>query len=177
MPLLSMPETMPVSDHNGLSNCSSLKQSSVLTKIAATVSLLRGAWTDQDMADEWGVSAGTVSNAQNQRHELSLMAWLRLGKRFGTAGLNPVLSLLRMKAVRDDAIVIDLAKVPLKVASALPLLMQVMGDNECCDGDVRKLEEAGAIDEFVALAAYLEQRRSAIDHFPRVVANTAQARK
>lgn len=148
-----------MSVNNGLRDLPSLTQSSVRTAIASTVAGLRNGHSDQDMADEWGVSAGTVNNAQNLRNDLALMSWLRLGRRFGPDGLNTVLALLRMKAVRDDAVVVDVAKVPFEIASTLPLLIHLLADGECCDSDLRKLEEAGVIDTLLTTADFLRQRR------------------
>lgn len=148
-----------VPGNNGLGDVPGLKQSSVLSAIASTVSSFRNGWSDQEMADEWDVSAGTVNNATNKKHELSLSNWLKLGKRFGPAGLNTVLALLKMKAVRDDAVVVDVAAVPFSVASVLPLLIKLLADGDCTDADVRELERAGAIDTMLQTADFLRQRR------------------
>jgi hypothetical protein len=150
-----------VSVTNGLGDLPRLTQSSVLKAVASTVSGCRNGWSDQEMADEWDVSAGTVNNATNKKHEISLTNWLKLGRRFRAAGLNPVLALLRMKAVQDDAVVLDVAKVPFEIASVLPLLIALFDDGECSDSDVRQLDKAGAIETLQRTADYLRQRRDA----------------
>lgn len=151
-----------MSVNNGLGDIPRLTQTSVLQAIASTVSGLRNGWSDQEMADEWDVSAGTVNNATNKKHELSLTNWLKLGKRFGPEGVNTVLALIRMKAVHLTTVVVDVAKVPFEIASALPLLIELLGDGVCCDDDVRKLEKAGAIDALIRVSNYLRQRRDEV---------------
>jgi hypothetical protein len=156
------PPEIAVSVDNGLGDLPQLKQSAVLQAVSSTVSACRNGWSDQEMADEWDVSAGTVNNATNKKHEVSLSNWLKLGRRFGPEGLNTALALVRMKAVHLTAVVVDVAKVPFEVASTLPLLIQLLGDGECCDDDVRKLEKAGAIEAILKTAAYLRQRRDEV---------------
>ena len=114
------------------------------------------------MAEEWGVSAGTVGNAQNKNHDLGLMNWLKLGRRFGPAGLNTVLALVGMRAVRDEACLLDVSKVPVELAECLPLLIELLSDGECCDHDVRKLEQAGVISTLARVADVLRQRRDTV---------------
>lgn len=148
--------------NNGLGDLPRLTQSSVLQAVSATVSGCRNGWSDQEMADEWDVSAGTVNNATNKKHEISLTNWLKLGRRFGPDGLNTVLALLRMKAVPLDAVTVDVGRVPFDLASALPLLIELLADDECCDSDVRILDQAGAIDAIGRIADYLRQRREQV---------------
>lgn len=140
----------------------SLNQSSLREAVAETVSGCRGSWSDQDMADEWGVSAGTVNNAQNKRHDIGLMHFLKLGKRFGADALNTTLALIGAKALNDTEVAIDVSRVPHGVASVLPLLIEVFADEVCCSRDVRKLDEAGAIDAMIEVADFLRQRRDEV---------------
>lgn len=147
---------------NGLGDIPSLTQTSLRTAACSTVSALRNGWSDQDMADEWGVSAGTVNNATNQNHDLSLMSFLRLGKRFRAAGVNTVLALIGLRATEADAVHIDVAGLPCELAGTLPLLIDLLRDGECSNGDVRQLEAAGAIESIVTIAEYLRQRRDAV---------------
>ena len=150
---------MPDSFNNGLGNARRLKQSAVRQAVASTVAATRNGWSDADMAEEWGVSAGTVNNAQNKAHDLSLMNWLKLGERFGPAGLNTVMSLIGMKAVRDTACCLDVSKVPHEVASVLPELIDLLADGDCSDADIRALEASGAITKLLRVADHLRQRR------------------
>lgn len=153
---------MPGIDHNVLGDVRRLKQSSLRQAIATTVAANRNGWSEAEMAEEWGVSAGTVGNAQNKNHDLSLMNWLKLGERFGPAGLNTVLGLIGMRAIRDDSCVLDVSNVPLELAQCLPLLIELLADGECCDADVRKLEKAGVIGTLARVADVLRQRRDTV---------------
>jgi hypothetical protein len=114
------------------------------------------------MAEEWDVSAGTVNNATNKKHEISLSNWLKLGRRFGPGALDTVLSLVGAKAVAITQVAIDVAKVPFDIASVLPLLIELFADGDCSDGDVRRLERAGAIEAITRVAEYLRQRRNEV---------------
>ena len=151
-----------MSVNNGLSNRPRLTQTAYRTAVSSTVASLRNGYTDQDMADMWGVSAGTVNNAQNHKHDLGALPLLMLADRFGPGALNTVLNLVGAKAVHDGDVVIDVGKVPHKVASTLPLLIELLTDGVCCDHDIRKLEDAGAIDLFCDLADMLRQRRDGV---------------
>lgn len=143
-----------------LSSKFTLTQSSLQTAIASTVAAHRNGHSDQDMADEWGVSAGTVNNAQNKRHDLALMNWLKLGKAYGPDALNTALALVGAKAVPDDAVTVDVKAVPADIARVLPLLIDLFRDGRCCNADVRTLEQAGAIDTLLTVAEWLRQRRN-----------------
>ncbi len=145
--------------HNGLGIPRRLKQSSLRQAVASTVAAHRNGWSEAEMAEEWGVSAGTVGNAQNKNHDLGLMNWLKLGERFGPAGLNTVLALVGMRAIRDEACLLDVSKVPVELAECLPLLIELLADGECCDTDVRKLERADVISTLCRVADLLRQRR------------------
>lgn len=151
-----------MSDHNGLRDLPSLTQTSLRKAVAATVAAHRNGWSDQDMGDEWGVSAGTVNNAQNAAHDLALMNWLKLGKRFGPGGLNTVLALLGVRAIQDTDVVLDVSKVPHDVASLLPVLIELLSDGDCKAADIRKLEEIDAIDRIQKVADFLRQRRDEV---------------
>lgn len=153
---------MPEEMHNGLSDVRRLKQSSLRTAVASSVTATRNGWSDAEMAEEWGVSPGTVNNAQNKAHDLGLMNWLKLGERFGPAGLNTVMGLVGMKAVRDDQCVVDVTGIPVEIAQCLPLLIELLADGECCDGDVHKLEKAGVISTLARVADMLRQRRDIV---------------
>jgi hypothetical protein len=148
--------------NNGLGDTRRLKQSSLRQAIATTVAANRNGWSEAEMAEEWGVSKGTVNNAQNKSHDLGLMNWLKLGERFGPAGLNTVLALVGMKAVRDDQCVIDCAVVPVEIAQCLPLLIELLADGDCSDADVRRLEQAGIIGTLARTSDLLRQRRDTV---------------
>lgn len=148
--------------HNGLGNSRRLKQSSLRQAIATTVASNRNGWSEAEMAEEWGVSAGTVGNAQNKNHDLGLMNWLKLGERFGPAGLNTALALIGMRAIRDESCMLDVSKVPVELATCLPMLIELLADGECCDVDVRKLEGAGVIGTLCRVADLLRQRRDEV---------------
>lgn len=148
--------------HNGLGVSRRLKQTTMRQAVATTVAANRNGWSEAEMAEEWGVSAGTVGNAQNKNHDLSLMNWLKLGERFGPAGLNTVLGLVGMRAIRDDSATLDISSVPVELAQCLPLLIELLADGECCDADVRKLEQAGVIGTLARVADVLRQRRDTV---------------
>jgi len=153
---------MADASNNGLGNARRLTQSSLRQAIATTVSANRNGWSENEMAEQWGVSAGTVGNAQNKNHDLGLMNWLKLGERFGPAGLNTALALVGMKAVRDDECVIDCASIPVEIAQCVPLLIELLADGDCSDADVRKLEQAGIIGTLAKTADMLRQRRDTV---------------
>lgn len=151
-----------MSVNNGLGNLPRLTQTSVRAADASSVAALRNGWSDQEMADRWGVSASTVNNVQNKKHDLSHMNWLMLGERFGPEALNAALSLVGMKATWLDHATLDVARVPLEIAKALPLLMQLLADGECSDSDMRELERAGVVETILNTANYLRQRRNEV---------------
>lgn len=145
-----------------VSNSPRVTQTGYRTAVASTVAALRNGHSDQDFGDEWGVSAGTVNNAQNKTKSLSGENLVKLGQVFGPAGLNTVLATIGLKAVRDSECCLDVSKVPHDVASALPLLIELLSDGECCDNDMRRLEEAGVVDTFLRIADGLRQRRDVV---------------
>jgi hypothetical protein len=147
---------------NGLGNHARLTQSSYQQAVSETVRSLQGDDTDQDMAEAWGVSAGTVGNARNKIGKLSAMPLLLLGKEFGPEALGTVLALINAKAVHRDAVTIDVSSIPCDVAKTLPLLIELFSDGECSTADVRTLDRAGAIDCLGRVADMLRGRRDAM---------------
>ena len=143
-----------------------LTQNSYREAVSSTlidVARAEGNLTDQDMADMLGNSAASVGNARNKKGDLSAVAMLSIGKAFGPESLNTILSLIGAKAVSADAVCCDnVGNIPLKIAEALPLLITLLSDGVCCDSDVRKLEAAGVIDEFIKAASVLERRRNEV---------------
>lgn len=153
---------MTDSRNSGLSNRVRLTQSAYRTAVASAVAGVRNGYSDQDMADAWGVSAGTVNNAQNKRADLSGLPLLKLGERFGPEALDTVLALIGAKAVRDDAVLLDPGTVPTAMASVLPLLIDLFRDGDCSPSDVRALDRAGAIDSILKIADWLRQQRDTV---------------
>lgn len=147
---------------NGFGDCRRLKQSSLRQAVATTVAANRNGWSEAEMAEEWGVSAGTVGNAQNKNHDLSLMNLLKLGERFGPAGVNTVLALIGMRAIRDDQCVIDVSAMPVEIAQCVPLMIELLADGDCSDADVHRLEKAGVIATLARTADMLRQRRDSV---------------
>lgn len=145
--------------HKGLRNRTRLTQSSYRTAISETVKAVQGSDSDRDVADEWGVSAGTVANARNKTNDLNAVSLLRLGERFGPAALDTVLSLIGARAVDRDAVAVDVSAIPCNVAGVLPMLIDLFRDGECCADDVRKLDKAGAIDCLATIADMLRDKR------------------
>lgn len=148
---------MPFS--NGLGSSARLTQSSYRAAVAETVRDVQDGGTDRDMADAWGVSGGTVDNARNRKHDLSAIPLLKLGERFGPAALDTVLALIGARAVARDEVTVNVGAIPRDMAAMLPLLMDCFGDSECCAADVRKLDDAGAIDCLIKVADMLRSAR------------------
>jgi hypothetical protein len=142
-----------------LNNPVRLSQNSVRQAVAETIADLQAAKTDQEMADEWGVGKGTVLNARNRNHTICLEAFLRLGKEFGSEGVDTALSLAGLKAAPIDKMVLDVSSVPCDVAKCLPLLISLLADGDCSDADVRQLDDADVIDTLAKTAEGLKQRR------------------
>lgn len=139
-----------------------LTQNSYREAISRTISAAQASedLTDQDTADLLGTSAATIGNARNKKGDLGAVAMLGIAKAFGPEALNTVLSLVGAKAVPLSAVCCDnVGHIPLKIAGALPLLISLLSDGVCCDDDVRKLEQAGVIDEVIKAASVLERRR------------------
>lgn len=151
---------------NVLGNVPRLTQSSYRQAVSETVSGLatsNGALSDQDMAELIGTSKSTVGNARNREGDLSARGLLGIGKAFGPEALNTIMALINAKVVPVEAVccsAADLDRIPIEVAEALPLLIALLSDGECCDGDVRKLHAAGVIDLFNRVASLLDRRRT-----------------
>ncbi|MBR2268294.1 hypothetical protein [Sphingobium sp.] len=150
---------------NVLGKLPRLTENSLRTAIATTFTGIRAAEALQpkEMAEVMGVSVQTVRNAEDGAHGLNSFNMLSLGKAFGPEALNTILALIGAKAVPADALCCDnVGNIPLKIAESLPLLITLLSDGVCCDDDVRKLEGAGVIDEFIRAASVLERRRNEV---------------
>lgn len=146
----------------GLGNSVRLTQTSYRDAVRETVVALQNGGTDQDMADAWGVSSGTVENARNRKHDLTAIPMLKLGEQFGPSALDTILALIGARAVGRDEVTIDVSAIPCDVARTLPLLIDLFKDGACCTQDVRTLDKAGAIDCFAKLADMLRNKRDAM---------------
>jgi hypothetical protein len=140
-------------------NFTRLTQNSLRDAISETVRPLQGSKTDKDMADEWGVSAGTVTNARNQYHTIGLEQFLRLGKEYGTEGVDTVLRLVGLKAQRIEARYIDITAIPQSVAECLPLLIDKLRDGEWSDEDQAAFEHAGIVRTLLDLGEQMREKR------------------
>lgn len=150
---------------NGLAKLPRLTKSSLRLAVASTVTGIRAAesLTPKDAAELLGVSVQTIRNAEDGDHDLNSVALLSIGKAFGPEALNTILALIGAKAVPADAICCgNVSHIPVAIAQALPLLITLLGDNVCCDKDVRELEAAGAIDTIIKAASMLERRRNEV---------------
>lgn len=140
-----------------------LTQSSYREAISATMvalALNNDNLSDQDMADLLGTSAGTIGNARNRKGDLSAIPMLSLGKAFGPGALGTVLALIGAKAVHEGSVCVgDVSRIPLEIASALPLLIELLSDNHCSNDDVFALDRAGVIDILERTTAMLTIRR------------------
>lgn len=147
---------------NGLGNSVRLTQSAYRAATSETVRALQNGGSDQDMADVWGVSSGTVANVRNKNNDLSGMPLLKLGEQFGPEALDTVLALIGARAVRRDAITLDVSAIPCDVAKTVPLLIELLADGDCSVSDVRALDQAGAIDCLGRVADLLRNKRDAM---------------
>lgn len=140
-----------------------LTQNSYRQAVGETVTSLaacNGSLSDQDMADLLGTSAATVGNARNRKGDLNAVTLMSIGRAFGPHALNTVAALIGAKVVPANAMCVeDVSRIPLKIAEALPMLIALLSDGECCDGDVRDLERAGVIDVMIQTANMLSNRR------------------
>lgn len=143
----------------GLGNGLRLTQSSYRDAVAETVRDLQDGGSDRDMADAWGVSSSTVENARNRKHDLAGISLLKLGERFGPEALDTVLATIGARAVRREAVTVDVGRLPCDVATTLPLLIELFADGDCSVSDIRKLEEAGVVDCFIRVADALRNAR------------------
>jgi hypothetical protein len=142
-----------------------LTQSSYREAVSQTISGLAApeGLTDQDMAELIGNSAASVGNARNKKGDMSAVAMLSIGKAFGPEALNTILALIGAKAVPAESLCCgNVSHIPVAIAEALPLLITLFADNECCDRDVARLDAAGVIDTFIRAASMLERRRNEV---------------
>ncbi|EQB13256.1 hypothetical protein RLDS_16090 [Sphingobium lactosutens DS20] len=150
---------------SGLGKLPRLTQSSYREAVSQTISGLAApeGLTDQDMAELIGNSAASIGNARNKKGDMSAVSMLSIGKAFGPEALNTIMALIGAKAVPADAICCgNVSHIPVAIAQALPLLITLLGDNVCCDDDVRKLHTSGAIDTIINAASMLERRRNEV---------------
>lgn len=150
---------------NVLGKLPRLTQNSYREAVSKTVSACASpeTLTDQEMAEVLGVSAATVGNARNKKGDLGAIAMLSIGKSFGLDQLSTILALIGAKAVPASAVCCDsVGEIPVRIAGALPLLITLLSDGKCDDDDVRKLDAAGVIDDFIKTAGMLERRRNAV---------------
>lgn len=149
-----------------LGNPPRLTQSSYRQAVSETVTCIsaaNGAISDGEMAELIGTSKSTVGNARNREGDLSARGLLGIGKAFGAESLNTVMALIGAKVVPIESVCCDnVGHIPLKIAQALPMLITLLGDNECCDSDVRKLDRAGVIDVLNTTANLLMRRRDEV---------------
>jgi hypothetical protein len=138
-----------------------LTHNSLREAISSTVRELQGDKTDNEMADEWGTSAGTVANARNKNHTIGLEPFLRLGKEYGPHGVDTALALVGLRSQPMEARVLDISKVPHDVAKCLPLLIERLSDGEWSDDDQVAFERAGIIHTMLDLADQMRDKRDA----------------
>lgn len=140
---------------------SRLTHNSLREAVSSTVRSLQAAKSDSDMADEWGVSAGTVANARNRNHTIGLDAFLRLGKEYGAQGVDTSLGLVGLHALPLEAPILDISKVPHDVAKCLPILIERLADGDWSDEDQAAFERAGIVHCLLNLADTMRERRDA----------------
>jgi hypothetical protein len=149
-----------------LGNAPRLTQSSYRQAVSETVTNLaaaNGALSDGDFAELIGTSKSTVGNARNREGDLSARGLLGVGKAFGPEALNTILALIGAKAVPVESVCCsNVAHVPVEIAQALPMLITLLGDNDCNDSDVRQLDRAGVIDVMIKTANLLMRRRDEV---------------
>ena len=138
---------------------SRLTHNSLRVAVSETVRHLQGSKTDIEFSEEWGTSAGTVANARNKNHTLGLEAFLRLGKEYGTEGVDTVLALVDLKAQRREARYLDITTVPHEVAKCLPMLIELLADGEWSDEDQAAFERAGIVHTMLNLADTMRNKR------------------
>lgn len=151
-----------MSVNKGLRKRPRLTQSAYRAAVSETVRHLQGEDSDQDLADAWGVSAGTVCNARNKKGDLTAIPLLKLGDNFGLDALDTVAALIGGRVVPVDAVALDVSAIPHDVAACLPMLIDCFRDGECSEDDVRTLERAGVIDCLSKVAKMLCQSRDAL---------------
>lgn len=147
---------------NVLPNVPPLTQSAYRTAVGETIIALQNGHTDQDMADLWGVSAGTVKNSRNRDNDLSALPLLKLVRVFGPAAINTVLRMVGVKAVPLSSVHVDVAAIPCNVAEAVPLLIRLFTDGDASDEDIRLLDREGVIERFSEISDMMVERRDAL---------------
>lgn len=147
---------------NVMTNIPPLTQSAYRAAVGETVIALQNGHTDQDMADLWGVSAGTVKNARNREADLSALPLLKLGREFKPQALNTILALIGAKAVPLSSVHVDVASIPCNVAEALPALIRLFADGDASDDDIRQLEREGVIERFEEITDMMVERRDSL---------------
>lgn len=151
---------------NVLGNAPRLTQSSYRQAVSETVTGIaaaNAAMSDGEMAELIGTSKSTVGNARNREGDLSARALLGIGKAFGPESLNTILALIGAKVVPIDSVCCsNVSHIPVEIAQALPMLITLLGDNECCDSDVRQLDRGGVIDVMIKTANLLMRRRDEV---------------
>ncbi|UZW54033.1 hypothetical protein NUH86_10850 [Sphingobium sp. JS3065] len=149
-----------------LGNALRLTQSSYRQAVSETVSGLaaaNNALSDGDFAELIGTSKSTVGNARNREGDLSARGLLGIGKAFGPEALDTILALIGAKAVPLESICCsNVAHIPVEIAQAVPMLITLLGDNDCSDSDVRQLDRAGVIDVLIKTANLLMRRRDEV---------------
>jgi hypothetical protein len=149
---------MPREGNNVLCK-SRLTHNSLRAAVSETVRSLQGGKTDNEFADEWGTSAGTVANARNKNHTIGLEQFLRLGKEYGAEGVDTCLSLVGLKAQRIEARYLDITAIPQSVAECLPMLIDKLRDGEWSDEDQAAFERAGIVHTMLNLADTMREKR------------------
>lgn len=136
-----------------------LTHNSLREAVSTTVRALQVHKTDNEMADEWGTSPGTVANARNKNHTIGLEPFLRLGKEYGVEGVDTCLALVGLRAQRIEARTIDITRVPHDVAKCLPMLIERLADGEWSDEDQAAFERAGIVSTLLDLSEQMCGRR------------------
>lgn len=138
-----------------------LTTNSLREAVSTTVRPLQGEKTDIEFAEEWGTSSGTVANARNKNHTIGLEHFLRLGKEYGTEGVDTILKLVGLRAQRIEARTIDITMVPHDVAKCLPTLIARLSDGEWSDEDQAAFEHAGIVHTLLNLSDTMREKRDA----------------
>lgn len=109
--------------------------------------------TDEQMADEIGVSAGTVGNARNEKADLNAATIARIGHRYGVERLDPYAALYGAR------------NVPLTVeeADALPSLTGAVHRLAIAQSPTSKGGPAVLHDELLVMLPVLREAQKAIN--------------
>lgn len=136
-----------------------LTHNSLREAVSSTVRSLQGDKTDNEMADEWGTSPGTIANARNKNHTIGLEPFLRLGKEYGVEGVDTCLALVGLRAQRIEVKTLDITRVPHDVAKCLPMLIERLSDGEWSDEDQAAFEHAGIVRTLLNLSEQMRDRQ------------------